>query len=113
MVLITSSAGFVPVGQNQVDIKTKTTMKKTILIASAALLFASCERCYELRIKTVKTYTAPNGVWQATETDIDEETVCGMTKREIKMYEDDLEGTTVSNQGSSRVTTEVSVTILE
>ena len=88
-------------------------MKKTILIASSALLFASCERCYELRIKTVKTYTAPNGVWQATETDVEDETVCGMTKREIKMYEDDLEGTTVSNQGSSRVTTEVSVTILE
>lgn len=88
-------------------------MRKTILIALAALLFASCERCYELRIKTVKTYTAPNGVWQATETDIDEETVCGMTKREIKMYEDDLEGTTVSNQGSSRVTTEVFVTILD
>jgi len=88
-------------------------MKKTIAISLVALLFASCERCYELRIKTVKTYTAPNGAWQATETDVEDETVCGMTKREIKMYENDLEGTTVSNQGSSRVTTEVSVTILD
>ena len=88
-------------------------MKKTIAFLLVAILFISCERCYELRIKTVKTYTAPNGVWQATETDIEEKTVCGMTKREVKMYENDLEGTTVSNQGSSRVTTEVSVTIID
>jgi hypothetical protein len=100
-------------GRNQMKLKTKKTMKKTLIIASAALLFASCEKCHDYRIKTVKTYTNPsNGAWQKTETTIDEETVCGLTNREFGKYEEDLEGKTTANQGGSRVETVVTITKL-
>ena len=87
-------------------------MKKTIAISLVALLLASCERCWDLRITTKKTYTNPsNGAWQKDETSFDEETVCGMTYREVKKYEASIEGETVSMQGGSRVTTNVIVKI--
>ena len=100
------------VGLNQRDIKTKTTMKKTLLIASVALLFASCERCWDLRITTKKTFNNPsNGAWQKDQTTVDEETVCGMTYREVKKYEASIEGESVSIQGKSKVTTNVIIRI--
>lgn len=87
-------------------------MKKTFLIASVAIMFASCERCWDLRITTKKTFTNPsNGAWQKDQTTVDEETVCGMTYREVKKYEASIEGETVSIQGNSKVTTNVIVRI--
>jgi len=86
---------------------------KTVLLATV-VLFASCEKCHEYRIKTVKTYTNPsNGAWQKTETTTDQQSVCGLTNREFGKYEENLEGTTISNQSGSRVETVVTITILD
>ena len=107
----TCLTGLVPVGRNQMELKTKKTMKKLIIIASVVLLFASCEKCHDFTIKTVKTYTNPsNGAWQKTETTTEERTVCGLTNREFIKYEQDLEGTKTGNQGGSRVETVVTIT---